>query len=268
MPMPEPAIGIEVGDLRLPTKEAIAKASALGFSVIELPAVTGEVAPAALSSSGRRHLRRYVDGLGLSMAALGADVPGARLTDPAAVDLRIERTRAILELATDLRVGVVTASIGALTHPESGEPSPVAIEALARIGEHADMLGRDFAIRPSYDSAERLANVLDQLRCPAIKIGLDPAAMAMVGTNPLAVIERYADRIALVYARDGTAGGGQRSGRETRFGEGEVDLIGLFAALAGGDYTGAHILRRTDSANPVSDLTEGRRVLLAHLPPA
>jgi sugar phosphate isomerase/epimerase len=200
--MEEPTIGVDIDDLRMPAKEAIRTAGELGFNAVELPAVTGDFSPQELSSSGRRHLLRYLRDHGLSLAALGADMPGSRFTDPGSVDLRIARTRAILELAAGLRSKVVTASVGALTHPDTGEPSPVALEALGQIGDHADLLGATFALRPSYDSADRLVRILDELRCPALKIGLDPAAAVMVGINPLSLVEHFADQIAIVHARD------------------------------------------------------------------
>jgi sugar phosphate isomerase/epimerase len=266
--MKERAIGVDIDDLHMPAKEAIRTAGELGFNAVELPAATGDLSPPNLSSSGRRHLLRYVRDLGLSLAALGADMPGSRFTDPGSADMRIEKTRAILELATELRTSVVTASVGPLTHPGTGEPSPVALEVLAQIGDHADLLGTAFAIRPSCDSADRLARVLEELRCPALKIGLDPAAIVMVGVNPLSLIERFPDQIAIVHARDATAGGVQRSGHETRLGEGEVDLATVYAMLEAGEFAGAHILRRTDSQNPAADLAKGRETLLKYLQPA
>jgi L-ribulose-5-phosphate 3-epimerase len=265
--MEEPTIGVDIDDLRMPAKEAIRTAGELGFNAVELPAVTGDFSPQELSSSGRRHLLRYLRDHGLSLAALGADMPGSRFTDPGSVDLRIARTRAILELAAGLRSKVVTASVGALTHPDTGEPSPVALEALGQIGDHADLLGATFALRPSYDSADRLVRILDELRCPALKIGLDPAAAVMVGINPLSLVEHFADQIAIVHARDATVGGAQQSGHETRLGEGEVDLATLYAMLEASEYGGAHILRRTDSQSPASDLAQGRAALLKHLRP-
>src|SRR3990172_9546710 len=119
-------IGLDVDDLHLPIKEAFREAAALKFNLVEIPAVMGETAPRNLSSSGRRHLARYVDGLGLGVAALAADMPTLRLTDPNSVDERVARTCEIIDLAKDLKVRIVTASAGALTHPESGGPSPLA----------------------------------------------------------------------------------------------------------------------------------------------
>jgi len=266
--MIEPRIGVDIDDFRLRPREALRKAAELDFRAVELATVAGDLAPWNLSSSGRRHLSRYVDGLGLQMAALVADLPGLRLTDPGTVDERVERTCRILQLATDLKVPAVTASAGMLTHPDTGEPSEAAIEALKRIGEYADLRGTVYALRASGDSGERIIRVLNELGCPSIGICLDPAAMVMNGVNPLTVIERAPAQITLMHARDATVGLSERAGNETRFGEGEVDLIGVLAALGAADYAGPYILRRTDSHTPVADIQDARDVLTHLLPPA
>jgi sugar phosphate isomerase/epimerase len=237
------------------------------FHTVEMATVEGDVAAWNLSPSGRRHLVRFAADLGLRFAALGADLPGFRLTDPSSVDARVERTLKVLELASDINVPIVTASVGALIDPRTDEPSSLALAALGRIGEYADMRGRTYGIRPSYESGNRLVRILDELGCPAIKICLDPAAMVMTGVNPLASFEALADQIALFHARDGTVGTAERAGREVRLGEGEVDLVGVLAMLNAAQYAGAHIIRRTDSQSPVQDIQDARDVLLGSLPP-
>jgi sugar phosphate isomerase/epimerase len=191
-------------------------------------------------------------------------MPTLRLTDPNSVDERVARTCEIIDLAKDLKVRIVTASVGALTHPQSGAPSPVAVEALRRIGEYADARETLYAIRPSHDAGDRVVRVLDELGCPSIQIGLDPAAMVMSGVNPSYAVERLAHRVALLHTRDATAGLTERPGRETRFGEGEVDFVGILAMLQASEFRGPFIVRRTDSPRPIPDLQAAREAL-AHM---
>ena len=258
-------IGVDVDDFRLPPKEALHKAAEWRFREVELATVAGELAPENLSSSGRQHLARYVDNLGLELTALVADLPGLRLSDPRTVDERVERTCRILELAAGLKVSTVTASSGTLTHPEAGDPSPLALEALERIGEFADVHGVVYALRPAADMAKLVARVLDTVGCPALQLCVDPAAMVMAGANPVALIEQCAGQIALVHARDGTVGLSERAGRETRLGDGDVDLTGLFSALRDTDYHGTYIIRRTDCPDPIPDIEHARQLLARHL---
>ncbi len=272
--MSKPTIGVDVDDLRLQVKDGLRKAADLGFDTVELATVRGDVEPSNLSSSGRRHLSHFVDGLGLRMAALVADMPGLWLTDPRTVNELIERTLRILELARDLKVPVVTASAGALTYPQAGDSeddrcstaSRSALDALKQLGEYADSLGVVYALRPGHGGGDRIACVLDELRCPSIQICLDPAASVIAGANPLSLIERLPRQIALMHVRDGTAGLPEQPGHETRFGEGDVDLVGVLATLGAADYAGPYILRRTDSPTPVADIREARDKLTRLLP--
>ncbi|MBU0607256.1 MAG: sugar phosphate isomerase/epimerase, partial [Armatimonadetes bacterium] len=149
-------LGIDLDDLRLPTKEGLHVARELGMGMVEMGAAAGEVSPETLSASGRRHLQHLVSSLGLKMAALSAEIPHTRLTDPATVEQRVERTCRILQLAADMGIAVVTASAGALTHPETGEPAPLAVEALRRIGARADLYGTVYALRPAHDTSQPL----------------------------------------------------------------------------------------------------------------
>src|SRR5262245_53527584 len=123
-------LGVDLQDLRRDAKSALRLAAEMEFRGVELPAAHGETTPQELSPSGRRHLQRMAADLGLSFSALTADFPGLRLSDARSIDERVERTCAILDLAADLGVPVVTAGVGALTHPQTGEPSDVAVEAL------------------------------------------------------------------------------------------------------------------------------------------
>lgn len=259
--MIQPALGIDLQDLRIDTRSAMNLAAKMEFRSIELPAAQGETTPQNLSPSGRRHLQKIVADLGLSMSSITADFPGLRLSDPKTTHERIEKTCAIIELAADMKVPVVTSSVGALTHPESGKPSDAAVAALRRLGEFADSRGRILAIRPSFDAPQHLAAILKIVACPWIKIGLDPAALVMSGVNPTATSDLLTSDTSLVHLRDAVRGHPDRPGQETRLGEGEVDLRGFLAALSELEYQGPIILRRTDSVSPAADLLRAREFL-------
>ena len=261
------SLGVDLDDLHVPVKEGLRTAAQLAFQAVELGAVAGDVSPESLSGSGRRHLARMVRGLGLDLAALTADTPHLRLSDPATAGERVERTCRIVELAADMGVPVVAGSVGALTDPGTGAPHPLVMESLQRIGEVADARGVSFALRLAQEPGDRAAGVLDTLGCPALSVCLDPAAMVMRGVNPIAAIEPLAEHIRLVHARDGTVGGPQRSGVEAQLGDGDVDLVGFLVGISTADYPGPLVLRRRDSQNPVADLTECRQRLGRCLPP-
>jgi sugar phosphate isomerase/epimerase len=254
-------VGVHVGDLRQPVKDGIRRAAELGLRFVELPTEIGELVPENLSGTGRRHLARYIEDFGLRISSLSADIPQSPWTDGRSVERRIEQTKGILTLAADLGVRVVTFSAGGMHSPGSDSISPIAMEGLCVLGDQADRLGIHLAMRPTLDGADSVAALLEHLRCPAFKLGLDPAAIVAGGTNPMSIIERLANEVVLVHARDATIGRPEHPGREVRLGEGDVDLVGVVAGLAAAGFQGPHILRRTDSASPESDIIAGRDAL-------
>ncbi len=259
--MAQLTLGVNIDDLRLPVKEGLRRAGEMGFREVEFGAVAGELTPESLSDSGRRHFLKLLEGLNLRVVAMVADMPQLRWTDAARVEERVARTRRVMDLAADLGVRIVTTSIGAVTHPDSGEPSPAAMETLRQLCDHADRRGRLLALRPTYDAGERLKRVFRELNCAALKVTLDPAVLVMTGANPLATVESFANDIALVYGRDGTAGERERPGEETRVGGGDVDFAELFSGLEDGGFRGSLVLRRANSQTPLVDLEGGRAFL-------
>jgi len=260
-------IGVDIDDFRLATREALAHAARLDFRTIEMSMACGELAPHNLSHSGRRHLSRHIRGLGLDFAAIVGDMPpGLRLADPATNSEVVDRTRGLLALAADMRVPIVTAGVLALSHHETGDPSPHAVDALRQIAVDADSTGTIYALRPSADSAERLIRVINEVGCPSIRICLDPAAMVMAGNDPAAVMRQAGDQIVLSHARDATAGSPESAGVEMPLGEGEVDLPGYMAMLDASDYHGPLIIRRRNSPRPVADIIKARKFLEDNMP--
>ncbi|MCC7292449.1 MAG: sugar phosphate isomerase/epimerase [Phycisphaerales bacterium] len=254
-------IGVDVDDFRLPVSDAVSKAAKLGFRAVELGLAYPELAPRELSESTARHFVRFVRNLGLDLAALTADFPGLRLTDPARVEERVDRTRAVLDAAARMRVPIVTAAVSALTHPQSGEPSAHATEALRQIAADAGRRGVVFAVRPSADTTEHTARIIQAINSASVKICLDPAALLMSGNDPSKLLSALPQEIVLSHARDATAGGPQRSGVETALGEGDLDWLGHLMLLEAAGYHGPHIVRRTSSQRPAHDLAAAQAYL-------
>lgn len=254
-------IGVDVDDFRLPVKDAVPKAAELGFRAVEMGLAYPELAPRELSESTARHFMRFVRNQGLSLAALTADFPGLRLTDPARVEERVDRTRAVLDAAAMMRVPIVTAAVSALTHPQSGEPSAHAVDALRQIAADAGRRGVVFALRPTTDTAEHIARIIQTINSASVRICLDPAALLMSGNDPSSLLSALPQEIVLSHARDATAGGQERSGTETALGEGDVDWLGHLMLLDAAGYHGPHIVRRTSSQRPSHDLAAAHAYL-------
>ncbi len=259
MPPSAPQLALHVDDLGLPLKAGLQAAARLRFPAVQVGASSGPMAPDALSDSGRRHLRRYLDALGLSLCSLRADTGGARFCDGALLDQHIHQTCRVLELARALDVTVVSAPVGRFRNDQPQSYRRVR-EALHAVAIHADALDRCFAIETQVDEVAALADLLRDLNCPNLRICYDPAELLMEGHDPLEPIERFADDIRSAHVRDAERGSRLQAGRETNLGSGHLNLRRYLDRLQDAGYHGPLILRRAHSANPASDVRVCRKV--------
>ena len=105
-----------------------------------------------------------------------------------------------------------------------------------------------------------------------LELHLDSTAPSIPGVidniHGTLLIEFAGGRIPLMHVRDGVVGNPERSGYETLLGDGDVDMIGVLAALQGAEFRGPYIVRRCQSDSPLKDLEVGRDRLTRLLPPA
>jgi sugar phosphate isomerase/epimerase len=262
--MTRPVFGINVHDLRTDPKRGMQQAARMGFRAVELRALDGDIDPANLSESGRRHLHRYVRDIGLQLAALDADFGAGGMADPAAVDACVQRTGQVLAMARELGVPIVTGSVGRL---DDADPRREQIaSALRSIAEQADRIGTIYAVCTSYTAPNQLRRLVDELACPAVRVCTDPGYLVMSGYDPVSATSTLAEHVVLSHARDGLAGTSQSAGREVPLGQGHVNWLAYLATLSAADYAGPQILRRTDAERPLEDLQAGRDTLESQLP--
>lgn len=249
-------IGCALHDLRLPTRRAILTAYEMGFGVVEIGAGGGETAPRALSESGRRELARLVRDRGMNPAALDTHFRGG-LTDPASVDERVAHTKAVVTMARDMGIAIVTSGVGRLGDERSLE---LAASALSAIGEVCEGAGVLFAVQTDGVDSAVLGEIVQGLSCPSMRYCVDPGVMLMAGADPVEVVGALSDNVLLAHARDAmtTSSGGSR---EAVLGEGEVDYLAFLAALSAAGYHGPHIVRRTDSSDPAPDIARAKAFL-------
>lgn len=261
--MSSPDVGLVLDCFRQPAKNALQSAARLKFRQLELPAAHGEVAPSALSTSGRRDLRHYVSSLGMQLSSLGADVGGGRFTDPATIERSLDATRQVAELAADLQVPIVTAHLGRLDK-QTLERTDVAA-AVRELADIADRTGTFFAFETAGAEPTTLAKLLREVGSPQVGACYDPGSLVISGVDPLSGIEPLADHILLARARDAIAGIGDRPGREAPFGQGEVDFAAYLASLDAAGYKRVPFLRRSNADDPSEELSKARERLLSLL---
>ncbi|HOA74168.1 MAG TPA: sugar phosphate isomerase/epimerase family protein [Phycisphaerae bacterium] len=255
----ESQLGVVLDSFRQLPREALQSAAQLGFRKVEMPAVSGPVAPTELTGTGRRHLSKFVSSLGLELSALGGDLGGTRFTDSSKLEQSLEKTRAILEMARDLRVPVVTTHLGPITEADLQEG--YLVEAVEQLADWSDRTGTFVAFETAGADPARFADLLRRINSPTLGMCYDPASLLIDGFEPLAGIEPVANTILLARARDALAGSSQRPGREVPLGEGQIDWPEYLAALDQAGYRNVPFIRRTEARRPLEELADAKRKL-------
>lgn len=104
-------VGLSAEMLGPEAKRSLKAASGLGFQSVQI-AARGQTDPGRMDRTGRRHLVKYAEGLGLSLHALDADAGGRRFADPQHVEEAVDRARAALEMARDVGIPLVSIRAG------------------------------------------------------------------------------------------------------------------------------------------------------------
>lgn len=252
-------LGVVLDSFGQPVREALQSASRLGFGKVELPAAAGAASPDELSATGRRHLLKHVGGLGLQLSALGGDLGGGRFADSSRLEQRLDRTRAIVEMAADLRVPLVTTHLGQID--EQTLQRGYLLEAIEQLAEISDRTGTFIAFETGGGEPGTLAEVLKRIGARTLGACYDPASLLIDGFDPLSGIEPLANAILIARARDAQAGGPRQPGREVALGSGQIDLPEYLAALDQAGYRSVPFIRRTESDRPLEEIADAKRRL-------
>lgn len=268
------SLGVIADSLRLPFRESLEKCAALGADGVQLYAVSGEMAPEALSAADRAEKRRVIEGLGLKVSALCGDLGGHGFADPEANPAKVERSKRIVDLALDLGTNIVTTHIGVVPEDENGETYSVMRAACDELASYAHSVGAYFAIETGPEPAVRLRKFLDSLTTKGVAVNLDPANLVMVaGDDPVVAVRTLKDYIVHTHAKDGVmlrrtdpvkiygSFAGDDYGinpddyfREVPLGTGSVDFPAYLAALEEIGYHGFLTVEREVGDDPAGDI--------------
>ncbi len=257
-------VGLRSDDLNPDVKDALRAARQLGFAAVELSVDNPQVAPEAISESGRRHLERLIRSNGLDFAAIAGESHCTGLADASHVDEIIERSGRTLQLAADMHVPVVSHDVGDLLGLSDRERE-TALAALREVAARADRYGTIYAVRSRLTDPADLARLIDGVDSELLRIAIDPGALLMAGFDPNESVACFGKRIIHAYVRDASRGTSEHAGQETALGAGRLELDAYVAALHAGGYRRPFIIRRASSLNPARDLAHDRDQLAVHL---
>jgi sugar phosphate isomerase/epimerase len=250
--MPLLRIAVELSSLRLPFKQALLAAKQLGVSAIEIDA-RGEINPQELSNSGRRQLRKLLDDLDLSVAAIGFRT---RRGYDVAQDLerRIEATKRAMEFAYAVGASLAVNQIGHVPEKAEGPAWTTLVEALTDLGAYGQHVGASLAAETGSESGADLARLLAVLPPGSLAVCLNPGNLIINGFAPLDAIQSLGASIRCVHAKDGVRDLAQGRGIEVVLGRGAADFPALCGALEEHGYRGYWTIQRERSENPLREV--------------
>lgn len=255
-------IGLRLESLGLPFRPALDEAQRLGVDAVQLDAV-GDLAPNALSQTGRRELRHLLSARGLEFCAVGC--PLRRGLDVAEnQEGRIDRIKNVMSLSFDLGARVVIVQAGAV--PAEGQES-LMTEALRSLAAHGDRTGTAMALETGLESGEVLAAYLARFDTGSLGVNFDPANLMMHGFDPFASARALSGKIFHVHAKDARQSSASRSAQEVPLGHGDLDWLQMLGVLEEVEYRGWLTVERESGENRRSDIQAAVAFLRRLLPP-
>lgn len=264
-------IGVIIDSFKCDLKDAVVKAAKLGANGIQVYASRGEMAPENLSPEKRREFLKLVKDNGLVISALCGDLGGGGFTIPENNIWKVEKSKAILEMAKELETDIVTTHIGVVPEDPTHDRYKIMQEACYRLAEYADSLNAHFAIETGPETSATLKTFLDSLGSRGVGVNLDPANLVMVtGDDPVKAVHNLKDYIVHTHAKDGKQlfyldpeiVYGIKKGIiveddsfiEVPLGEGSVDFPNYIKALEEIGYKGFLTIEREVGDDPAADI--------------
>lgn len=268
-------IGVITDCFKKNHKEGIKTASELGLNGVQIYATTGEFSPETLTEKDKEEYKKLLKEKGLEVSALCGDMGGYGFEIEKDNVERIEKTKAIVDLAVEFNSKVVTTHIGVIPEDKENQRYKVMLDALTECGIYAKSKGVTLAIETGPEKAKTLLQFLQDTK-GGVGVNLDPANFTMV-TNQDAVEAVYIlkDYIVHTHAKDGIlldknqdptevyhafAIGGVdalnacKGFKEVPLGEGQVDWENYIKALKDIGYDGFLTIERECGDNPALDI--------------
>lgn len=274
-------LGVITDCFKKPLQEALTLASELNFDGVQIYATTGEFSPETLDTEAKAEIKRQLSESGLEISALCGDMGGYGYQIEKDNPARIEKTKAIIDLAAEFGTKVITTHIGVIPGDRNHPRYQTMLKALNACGSYAKEKGVTLAIETGPESAATLKMFLEDTT-GGIGVNLDPANFVMVtGQDPVEAVELLGSYIVHTHIKDGImlkktdpqiiydhfAEGGIEALNvadyfiETPLGEGNVDFPAYIAALKRVGFDGYLTIERETGTDPVADIITAKTVV-------
>ena len=248
-------IGIRLESLGLPLRRALMEASRLGTAGVQVDAV-GDLAPNALTETGRREFRHLLRAYNLELTALGC--PLRRGLDAAENQQpRIEHVQKVLSLSFDLGPRIVIVQAGSIVDDPENPRMHLLSESLHALSRHGDRIGATLALETGLEDGSTLAAFLDRFDSGALGVNLDPANLLLNGFDPYTSVQALHRRIVHSHAKDARQASASRAAQEVPLGHGDIDWLKYLAVLAEVEYHRWLTIERESGENRLADIAAG-----------
>jgi len=253
----------------------------LGFDGVQIYATTGEFSPETLTLVRKTEIKAQLRAYAMEISALCGDMGGYGYQIEADNPERIQKTKAIIDLAVEFETKVITTHIGVIPNDRNHPRYRTMLKALNACGSYAKEMGVTLAIETGPETAQTLKMFLDDTD-GGVGVNLDPANLVMVtGQDPIEAVELLSSYIVHTHVKDGVmlkktdpkiiydhfAEGGIAAlniadyFRETPLGAGAVDFAAYITALRKIGYGGYLTIERETGADPVADIVTAKNMI-------
>lgn len=255
--------------------EGIEIAASLGLQGVQIYATTGEFSPETLTESKKAEYKDLLKKKNLVISALCGDMGGYGFEREEDNAERIQKTKAIVDLAVEFGTSVVTTHIGVIPEDKTNPRYAVMLKALTECGLYAKEKGVTLAIETGPEKAKTLLAFLKDTK-GGVGVNLDPANFTMVtGQDAVEAVYLLKDYIVHTHAKDGImldknqdptevyhafAVGGVdalnacEGFKEVPLGEGQVEWKKYLSALKEIGYDGFLTIERECGTDPTKDI--------------
>lgn len=241
-----------------PLKQSLITANAVGGQGVQFE-VRNELKPSEFSETGRRQLLHYLDELGLSVSSLTFQTRRP-LFEEQQLDARLAFIKEAMQFAFQLKAPVVTARIGRIPTDADSVESQVLCEVLSDLARYGNHIGATFAITPTNESPETLAQLIAKIGDGPLGINFDPATFVMIDQDPAEAFRTLHEFVMHVQIRDALRDI-DGSGLEVPVGRGEVGWEEVLALLDEAGYRGWLTVDRTTGDDKQNDVARAVKYL-------
>ncbi len=260
--------------------EAIKIAARLGLCGVQIYATTGEFSPETLTEEQKSEYKKLLSDNGMCVSALCADMGGYGFEREEDNVIRIEKTKRIIDLASEFGARVITTHIGVIPSDKSEPRYDIMLRAVSECGVYAKERGITMAIETGPENALTLLSFIEDTH-GGVGVNLDPANFTMVtGQDAVEAVYILREHIVHTHLKDGRmldknqnpadvyhafAVGGVdalnacKGFIETPVGDGDVDFENYFKALRDIGFDGYLTIERETGDDPEADIIRAKK---------